>query len=73
MALSRGSALLVEALKAKALSFNAFERELNCSSGLVSLYASGQRTPGLANALAIEKLLGIPASAWVESSDGAAA
>lgn len=48
-------------------------RSLRVSEGQMSLLVSGQRRPSLVLATRIEKLTGIPASAWVVQKDGAVA
>ena len=42
-------------------------RYFGCHRSLLSLLLSGERTPGLASALTIERLTGIPVEAWSET------
>lgn len=42
-------------------------RYFGCNRSLLSLLLSGNRTPGLASALTIERLTGIPVEAWQET------
>jgi transcriptional regulator with XRE-family HTH domain len=52
-------------LKRRKLTFRALAAELGVSASLVFMWTSGERKPGLANALVLEKVTGIPARAWV--------
>jgi len=44
---------------------NELARKLGTDSAVVSRWMTGQRTPELKLAVAIERLLGIPAAAWI--------
>jgi len=65
---TRGPKMLKRALARKGWSQGDLERELGAGDAVVSKWVNGVRTPGLEYALAIERLLGVPASAWVESA-----
>lgn len=45
-------------------------RLFGCHYTHVSQILSGRRIPGLANAVAIERVTGVPAGAWVPTSVG---
>jgi transcriptional regulator with XRE-family HTH domain len=64
LGLSDGARLLREVLALQGWSQNELARQLGTSSGLVSRWLSGRRTPGLVWAIAIARLTGVPASAW---------
>ena len=65
MTLDSGPDLLRAALGARSMSLADLQRKLGCSSGLISRWLAGTRTPGLEYALAMELLFGVPASSWV--------
>lgn len=74
---SRGPELLKAALAAREWSQGQLERELEAllgekvGDGIVSKWTKGKRVPGLEYALAMERLLGVPAASWVPSLDTA--
>lgn len=45
-------------------------RELGCSRSYVDMICSGDRTPGLRLVVEIERLYGIPRTAWIAQSQG---
>lgn len=69
---ANGPEMLKAKLAERAWSQGDLERELGSADGLVSKWCRGIRTPGLEYALALERLLGIPAISWttVESRTG---
>lgn len=59
--------LLAEALAREGWSQGELERRLDAADGSVSRWVNGKRGPGLKHALEIERMLGVPASAWTKS------
>lgn len=45
------------------------ERELGCGDSLVSKWCRGARFPGRDFALALERILGVPASSWSDEPE----
>lgn len=52
---------------ASGLSLRAFAKAHGFSAPLISMWISGERTPGLPNAFRLQKVTGIPAEHWRRS------
>lgn len=61
------------ALKSRGFTQGELARQLGVNSGVVCNWANGRRRPRLKFALQIQKILGLPVSAWVDAAPKAAA
>jgi len=62
--LGKGSALLTKYLEDHEMTIYQFAEAVACSKSYIGMLKNGDVTPGLSLATRIEKLAGIPCSAW---------
>lgn len=66
-----GPELFRAALKERGLTQNELERRIGVQPGTASRWSSGDRSPSLRHALAIQQELGVPPEAWLATSKSA--
>jgi len=72
MAKTDAPQMLRDALAKQGMKQTALERTLNVSVGTASRWLAGKKCPDVNHAVEIERMFGIPVSAWAEARKAAA-